>query len=331
MASRHTIAVLGAGNMGTALGQVMASNGHDVRLWSIEHDVLEEIRDQHRNTKYLDEIELHPSISAVWEMAEAIDGAVMVVVSVPSQVVGPLGRDLGPHLESDQAILNVAKGLEADTHRRMSETLTAALGPDYKGPVGSLAGPAIAMEMARGQPVAVIAGMPDPASASLVQSILQNENLKVEMTTDVAGMEYCAVLKNVYAIGLGICDGMELGMNAKAFVVTVALGEMSRIVESLGGRPETVQGLAGLGDLITTGFSPHSRNRTLGEKLATGGAEEFLGKNTVEGVSGCRAVTEIVDRSVLGLRLLETIHEVVCEGRPGPEMMRGFVARFSYG
>ena len=112
----------------------------------------------------------------------------------------------------------------------MSETLVAALGPDFADSVGSLAGPAIAIEMAKGQPVAVIAGMPTPESAKLVQSTLQNEHLKVEMTTDVAGMEYCAVLKNIYAIALGIGDGMGLGMNTKAFLATVATQEMSRIV-----------------------------------------------------------------------------------------------------
>jgi glycerol-3-phosphate dehydrogenase (NAD(P)+) len=243
--------------------------------------------------------------------------------------VGQLGRDLASHIKTGQAVLNVAKGLEAATHRRMSETLTAALGSDFAGPVGSLAGPAIAIEMARGQPVAVIAGMPDPASASLVQSILHNEKLKVEMTTDVAGMEYCAVLKNIYAIALGICDGMSLGMNAKAFVVTVALGEMSRIVQSLGGRPETVQGLAGLGDLITTGFSPHSRNRTLGEELASGGWQEFLETNTVEGVPACNAVGELVqDRAVLPL--FDVLHGILCQGNPAPELMRSFLAEFSY-
>ncbi len=131
MTDNRTVAVLGAGNMGTALGQVIASNGHDVRLWSIEHDVLEEIRDHRRNTKYLEGIHLHPNISAVWEMTDAVKGADLVIVSVPSQVVGRLAADLGALLTPDQIILNVAKGLEGGTHRRMSEAIAgAAAGPD---------------------------------------------------------------------------------------------------------------------------------------------------------------------------------------------------------
>ena len=330
MAADHQIvAVLGAGNMGTALAQVIASNGHEVRLWSIEHDVLEEIRDHHRNTKYLEAISLHPHISAFWDMAEAVRGVALAVVSVPSHVVSSLAADLGPHLGSGQAVLNVAKGLQATTHRRMSESLVAAMTPHYQGPVGSLAGPAIAIEMARGQPVAVIAGMPDNDSATLVQSILQNDHLKVEMTTDVAGMEFCAVLKNIYATALGICDGMSLGVNSKAFVATVALGEMSRIVQSLGGRPETVLGLAGLGDLITTGFSTHSRNRTLGEKLAAGGWEEFLETNTVEGVPACKAVGELITGRD-DLPLFRMLHSILCHHDDAPPAMRRFLAEFSY-
>jgi glycerol-3-phosphate dehydrogenase (NAD(P)+) len=331
-ANKQAVAVLGAGNMGTALAQVIASNGHAVRLWSIEADVLEEIREHQRNTKYLEGIHLHPNISAVWELGDAVSDAALVVVAVPSNVVGSIGRDLAGHLKSGSALLNVAKGLEPGTHRRMSETLAAATGPDFKGPVGSLAGPAIAIEMARGQPVAVIAGMPETSSASLVQRILQNDNLKVEMTTDVAGMEFCAVLKNIYAIALGICDGMGLGMNTKAFLVTVALEEISRIAQSLGGRPETVQGLAGLGDLITTGFSAHSRNRTLGEKLgAASDWEHFLRTNTVEGVAACRATSELVEGRGLPLHLLRTLHEVLFEDRLAPEAMRLFLSEFSYG
>lgn len=326
-----TVAVLGAGNMGTSLAQVIAGNGHDVRLWSIEGDVLEEIRDHHLNTKYLEGIHLHGAIQAVWDIGESVRGAALVIVSVPSQIVGPLGRDLPPHMEPGHVLLNVAKGLEAGTHRRMSESLATAIGPKFTGPVGSLAGPAIAIEMARGQPVAVIAGMPTPESASLVQSTLQNENIKVEMTTDVVGMEYCAVLKNIYAIALGIGDGMKLGMNTKAFLVTVAIGEMSGIVNALGGRPETVYGLAGLGDLITTGFSPHSRNRTLGEHMgAAGDWRNFLSTNTVEGVAACRAVTELMGGRGLETPLLGAINEILFEDAPAPERLRRFIRDFTY-
>jgi glycerol-3-phosphate dehydrogenase (NAD(P)+) len=326
-----TVAVLGAGNMGTSVAQVIATNGHRVLLWSIEQDVLEEIRDHRLNTKYLDEVHLHERIEPAWHLAECVPGADLVVVAVPSGIVPRLGKDLAAHVSPKQAVLNVAKGLEADTHRRMSESLVAALGTSYADSVGSLAGPAIAIEMARGQPVAVIAGMPAEASAALVQGTLQNENLKVEITTDVAGMEYCAVLKNIYAIALGIADGMRLGMNTKAFLATIATQEMARIVEVLGGRPETVYGLAGLGDVITTGFSPHSRNRTLGEHMgAAGDWRHFLRTNTVEGVPACRAMKEILPGRGVATPLMDAVHDAITEAAAPPERLRRFIREFSY-
>jgi len=330
-ADRSTVAVLGAGNMGTALGQVIASNGHEVRLWSIEADVLEEIQHQHRNTKYLEGIHLHPNVTASWDMAEAVKGAGLVIVSVPSQVVGPLARDLASSLSRDQAVLNVAKGLEGDTHRRMSEALSAAA-PGSKQRIGSMGGPAIAIEMARGLPMAIIIGIPDTKACSSAQAIIQNDHLKVETTTDVVGLELCATLKNVYAIALGICDGLGYGTNTKAFLATVALREMAAIASALGGRDETVFGLAGLGDLLTTGFSSHSRNRTLGEKLgAAGDWQLFLRTNTVEGVAACRAISELIEGRGLAAHLLDTLREVLFDERPAPEAVRHFLAAFSFG
>jgi glycerol-3-phosphate dehydrogenase (NAD(P)+) len=329
-AKKHAVAVLGAGNMGTALGQVIASNGYEVRLWSIEADVLEEIRDHHRNTKYLEGIQLHPHIDAAWEMARAVQGADLVVVSVPSQVVGSLARDLGPLLAPGQTVLNVAKGLEGASHRRMSETIAAAA-PACADRVGSMGGPAIAIEMARGLPMAIIIGIPDTSACGEAQMMIQNAHLKVETTTDVAGLELCATLKNVYAIALGICDGWGQGVNTKAFLSTVALREMGAISQALGGQADTVFGLAGLGDLITTGFSEHSRNRTLGEKLgAASDWQLFLRTNTVEGVAACRAISELMAEYTQPLPLLATLREILFEERPAPEAMRHFLAEFSY-
>lgn len=322
--------MLGAGNMGTALAHVIASNGHHVRVWSIEEDVLEEIRDHRRNTKYLDGILLHPRITAEPGLPAAISGAHLVIVSVPSQVVASLTRDFASHVSSGQLVLNVAKGLEGGTHRRMSQVLAAEM-VGLESHIGSVGGPAIAIEMARGVPMAVVISFPDLDSCQRVQALLQNEHLKVETTTDLAGLELCSTLKNVYAIALGMCDGLGYGTNTKAFVATLAIHEMSRICGALGGRGETVFGLAGLGDLLTTGFSEHSRNRTLGEKMGSAGNwESFLRTNTVEGVAACRAVYELIGDNRLDVHLLDTLHEVLFEERPAPEAMRHFLSSFSY-
>ena len=327
----ETIALLGAGNMGTAVAQVLASNGHVVRAWSIETDVLEEIRDRRLNTKYLSGVELHPGIEPVWDLADAVHGAAVIVLSVPSQIVSRMAKDLSPLLAKSQLVLNVAKGLESGTNRRLSEVIAAALGERHET-IGAMGGPAIAIEMARGMPTAVIVGFADGTASHRVQGLLRNNWVKVDATTDLAGLELCSTLKNVYAIALGVCDGMGLGANTKAFIGTLAMSEMGRICATLGGRHETVHGLAGLGDLLTTGYSQHSRNRTLGEKLGSGTDwQRFLTEKTVEGVVACGAIKQLVAGGPLDLPLLDTLDAVLCERSSAVDAMNEFFRRFSYG
>ena len=327
----ETIALLGAGNMGTAVAQVLASNGHTVRAWSIETDVLEEIRDARKNSKYLAGIELHPGIEPAWELEKSVAGAVVIVLSVPSQIVASVARDVAGHIEPGQVILNVAKGLEAGTHLRLSEVIWREIGEASQVAVGSLGGPAIAIEMARGQPMAVIVGMTDANASYRLQRVLQNEHLKVETTPDLCGLELCSTMKNVYAIALGICDGIGFGANTKAFVGTLAIDEMGRICEALGGRQATVHGLAGLGDLLATGYSPDSRNRTLGEKLGGGGDwRRFLSEKTVEGVPACGAIKALMSERGLDLPLLDTIDSILCERHSASDAMTTFFRRFRY-
>jgi glycerol-3-phosphate dehydrogenase (NAD(P)+) len=326
----ESVAVLGAGNMGTALAQVVASNGHHVRLWSIEHDVLEEVRDKHLNTRYLDDIRLNDRVEATWEMGAAVEGARLVIVSVPSQVVRAVAADLADVIMPGQLVLNVGKGLESGSHSRMSEVIAAELPDGCSAFVGSMGGPAIAIEMARGQPMATIVGLPGNDERTACQAILQNDHLKVQTTPDVAGLELCSTLKNVYAIALGVADGLQLGTNTKAFLATIGLDEMCEIVTRLGGQRETVFGLAGLGDLLTTGFSAHSRNRTLGERLGKAADwQRFIRTNTVEGVAACRSVTELAG-DTSRLPLLALLYGMLFAQVPAPASMRRFLETFSY-
>jgi glycerol-3-phosphate dehydrogenase (NAD(P)+) len=328
----ETIALLGAGNMGTAVAQVLASNGHSVRAWSVETDVLEEMRDARRNSKYLAGVDLHPEIEPVGELEKAVAGAGIIVLSVPSHIVAVVSRDLAPLLRADQVVLNVAKGLEGGTNARMSEVITRELGGGRGAVVGSMGGPAIAIEMARGMPTAVIIGFENDSASRRVQTLLQNTWVKVDTTTDLSGLELCSTLKNVYAIALGICDGLGLGANTKAFVGTLAIDEMGRICEALGGRHATVHGLAGLGDLLTTGYSQHSRNRTLGEKLGSGGDwQRFIREKTVEGVPACGAVKALTAETGLHLPLLDMVDSALCERAPAPAAMKAFFQEFAYG
>ena len=326
----ESVAVLGAGNMGTALAQVIAGNSHDVRLWSIEHDVLEEVRDKHLNTRYLEDIPLNERVEAVWEMGDAVEGARLVILSVPSQVVRAVAADLANVIKPGQLVLNVGKGLEAGTHKRMSEVIAAELPDGCGGFIGSMGGPAIAIEMARGQPMAIVIGLPGEDERAACQAILQNNHLKVQTTPDVAGLELCSTLKNVYAIALGIADGLQFGTNTKAFLATIALDEMCEIATRLGGQRETVFGLAGLGDLLTTGFSAHSRNRTLGERMGKAADwQGFLRTNTVEGVIACRSIAELAGDTGR-LPLLAMLHDTLFAKAPAPDAMRAFLETFSY-
>ncbi len=195
-----------------------------------------------------------------------------------------------------------------------------------------MGGPAIANELARGEPTAVIVGTPDAAFAAEIQNTLQNDFLKVETTPDISGVEVAACLKNAYAIALGMCDGLGYGTNAKAFVASLALGEIATLARALGGDEKTAFGLAGLADLLTTGYSPDSRNRTLGERLCTEPDwKEYLRTHTVEGVVACRIARNVSHRFDASTPLLHAIYDVLYEGESPEETMRLFLRDFAYG
>lgn len=325
-----TVTILGAGRMGTALAQTIASNGHHIRLWSIEPDVLEEIRDRHANSRYLPGVTLNQQVVPCWTIAESLADAWLVIFSVPSHVVRSLARETAPHIRVEQATLNVAKGLEEGTEKRLSEVLAEEL-PRQRG-IAVMGGPAIASELARGVPTAVIVAAPDAHLAAEIQGTLQNDFFKVETTGDVAGVELGACLKNAYAIALGMCHGLGHGFNTIAFLASLALGEMTALLTALGGEERTAYGLAGLGDLLATGLSPHSRNRTVGEKLCSDPDwPEFLRTHIVEGVPACRAATALAHRLGISTPLLHAVHDVLFLKKAPAETMRFFLGDFSYG
>ncbi len=325
-----TVAILGAGNMGTALAQTIAGNGHPVRLWSIEQDVLEEIRDRRVNSKHLPGLTLQERVTPCWTLEESLADARLALFSVPSHVVRSLARDTAPYVRDRQAVLNVGKGLEEGTDKRMSEVLAEEL-PQQRG-IAVMGGPSIASEFARGAPTAVIVASSDARLAAEIQSTLQNEFFKVDTAADVVGVELGGCLKNVYAIALGMCDGLGYGANTKALFASLALNEMAALSRALGGEQRTAYGLAGLGDLLTTGFSAHSRNRTLGETLCREPDwQEFLGTHTVEGVPACRTVKGMAHRIEVYTPLLHAVYEVLFLDKPPAETMQRFLRDFSYG
>ena len=323
------VAILGAGNLGTTLGIVLAGGvpgiragkGRDVVAWTIETDVAGEIRERRLNTKYLPEVPLPRALRVTTDLPEALTGAGVILVTVPSKVVREVARQVGRTLGDTRAagsdapvIVSASKGLEPGTYLRMSEVIASEMPPALAARVLAVSGPSIAHELSRGMPTAVVLACRDPRLARAVRRDLQTPILRLQVSRDVAGVELGGVLKNAYALAFGLCDGLGLGLNTKAALLARALPELARLGVALGGRRATFYGLAGLGDLVGTGLSGHSRNRRMGEELARRRpAEEALASipGVVEGIGSVRLARELAARHRLRLPLLEGIAAVV--------------------
>ena len=338
------IAILGAGNLGTALGVLLsggvpgirAGRHRDVVLWTIEADVAKEILDSRHNSKYLPGVALPRGLHVTLDLEEALRGAEVVVYALPSKVVREVARRAAPVLAAARpsasgaspaappaaapALVSASKGLEAGTGLRMSEVVAAERPAGLDAPVLVMAGPSIAHEMARGTPTAVCLAHPDTRVARAVRRQIQTPVLRFRISSDVVGVELGGVLKNAYALLFGLCDGLGLGLNTKAALLPPALQEMSRLGTALGGRRSTFQGLAGLGDLVGTGLSDFSRNRRMGEEMARRRPPDqvltgFPG--VVEGLGSVSTARDLARQRGLRLPILEGLASVAAgEGDP---------------
>jgi glycerol-3-phosphate dehydrogenase (NAD(P)+) len=326
---RVRVAILGAGNLGTTLGVVLtggvpgmrAGRSREVVLWTIEPDVAAEIRDRRLNSKYLPEVDLPRALVVTTDLDEAVASSRILVITVPSKVVREVARRLGQALDRRRAagdespwIVSASKGLEAESHLRMTEVIASELPPSFVGRLVALSGPSIAHELCRGTPTAVVLASRDPRHARAVRRELQTPVLRFQISRDVAGVELGGVLKNAYALAFGLCDGLGLGLNTKAALLSRALAELARLGTALGGKRSTFFGLAGLGDLVGTGLSDHSRNRRMGAELARRRpADEAIAAipGVVEGVGSVRLARELAAMRRLRLPLLEGIADAV--------------------
>ena len=299
------IAVLGAGSWGTALANVLASNGHATRLWAYEGPVADDVNANHRNEKYLPGVDLEPSLEATSVMADALNDATVVVSVSPSHVVRPVMQEAGELMDGSRPlIVTASKGIEIRTDLRKSEVLRDVLGDETAGGCVVLSGPSFAAELARRLPTAVTLASDDADNARRVQGLFQNDHFRLYTQSDLIGTELGGALKNVIALAAGISDGLGLGTNARAALMTRGLAEIGRLAERLGGEGATLAGLAGVGDLILTCTGDLSRNRTVG--LAVG-----RGENLDEVLAGMTAVAE-------GVRTTEAARDLA--ERHGVEM-----------
>ncbi|CAB3391996.1 NAD(P)H-dependent glycerol-3-phosphate dehydrogenase [Kyrpidia spormannii] len=310
------IAVLGAGSWGTALSFVLADNGHRVHLWARRKELAAEINGRRTNERYLPGCTVPESVQAYTDLGEAVHGVRHVVLAVPSQTVGEVATQLNGQLEPDAYVLHAVKGIDVKTGRRMSEViLDACPGLEHRR-LAVLSGPSHAEEVARRLPTTVVVAGFSPQGAEVWQSLLMNLRFRVYTHSDVVGVELGGSLKNIIAIGVGLSDGLGFGDNAKAALMTRGLHEIARLGFRLGAVPLTFAGLAGVGDLIVTCTSRHSRNRRAGLMLAEGRSldEVLQGMGmVVEGVYTTRAAVELSEKAGVEMPIAKATFAVLFE------------------
>jgi glycerol-3-phosphate dehydrogenase (NAD(P)+) len=310
------LAVIGGGAWGTALGAHLAHAGHDVRLWARSSDSVREINGAHRLERYLPGADLPSSLVATDDLDSALRDAATAFVAVPSEFCRGVYREAGRRLPGGAPIVSATKGLELDTLSRMSE-VAAEEAPGR--PIAVLSGPSFALEVARRQPTAVVVASHEPGVAEQVQREVSTSWFRAYSSADVVGVELAGALKNVIAIAAGIVDGLGHGHNTAAALITRGLAEITRLAVALGGRADTLAGLAGLGDLVLTCTGGLSRNRRLGQALGAGRTLEeavTLTRQVAEGVRTTLAACQLAARAGVDLPIGREMRAVLYEGRP---------------
>jgi glycerol-3-phosphate dehydrogenase (NAD(P)+) len=311
------IAILGAGSWGTALAVHCARLDHDVRLWARDEALVDEIAAIGENSRYLHGTPLAPSIRTTARLDRALSDATVVIAAIPSHGMRGVLRDAAPLVPADAIVVSAAKGIERDTLERMSQVIAQEAG-DHR--IVVLSGPSFAAEVARGLPTALVAASSDASAAAHIQDALKGPALRLYASDDVAGVEIGGALKNVIAIAAGVVDGLRLGHNAMAALITRGLVEISRLACAEGARRDTLSGLSGLGDLVLTCTGDLSRNRQVGIQLGRGRSiDDILShmRRVAEGVRTTSAALALGERRGVELPIAAQMAAVL-EGRASP-------------
>jgi len=312
--SKLKIAILGAGNMGSALAHLIGTNGYEVNLWSIEPDVVNEINAKHVNIKYLDGVTLPTDVYASLDLDKVLLNSKIVIVAVPTQVIAAVLEQSKLFLNKDMIFLSVSKGIEQKTGKTVSNVIKYHLPKNLQSHVGVLMGPLFATEIAQGLPSVSLVAIPSSKDYKILNKALGNNYFFTRYTNDVLGAELGGALKNIYAILLGVCAGMGYGWNTKSATISAAIKEMAYCGQKLGAKKETLYGLSGLGDLLTTGFGEKSRNRRFGEKICEGDTVDEALKEigqVVEGVATLKIAAKMLSRYKKQTPLLNAVYSMV--------------------
>ena len=322
------IAVLGAGSWGTALALVLARNHHHVRLWGHNPDRLEKMRLSRCNEPYLPGVSFPDNLIPEPDLGAAIRNCTLVVVAVPSHAFRELLERLPPLLKAPCGIAWATKGLELNTGLPLHHVVKSVLGDDF--PAAILSGPTFAGEVAHGEPTAITMASESEAFASDLVTIFHNPKFRAYTTTDVIGVELGGAVKNVLAIAAGVADGLGYGANARAALITRGLAELMRLGLTLGGRPETLMGLSGVGDLILTCTDNQSRNRRFGMGLGKGLDAKTIAADIgqeIEGIPTARIVHELSLRHQIEMPITEQIYRILYEGLSPHEAVSNLLVR----
>jgi glycerol-3-phosphate dehydrogenase (NAD(P)+) len=323
---RIRVAVIGGGSWGTTVAH-LAAHRVPTLLWARRGELAEEINTAHSNERYLPGLSLHPDLRATSELAEAVEQADVVVMGVPSQGFRSALEQVAEHLRAWVPVLSLTKGLEQGSQLRMTQVVNEVL-PGH--PAAVLTGPNLAREILEGNAAAAVVATPDPVVAEYLQQIFHIDLFRVYTNPDVTGCEVAGALKNVIAIAAGMADGLGTGDNTKAMVITRGLDELSRLGVAMGGQYATFSGLAGMGDLLATCMSPHSRNRFVGEQLGRGRTiEEIIAEMNMvaEGVKTSRVVMELADEYDVDMPIAAEVFGVCHEGSTAEDAYRGLIRR----
>jgi glycerol-3-phosphate dehydrogenase (NAD(P)+) len=326
------IAVIGAGSWGTALSIALTRSRqpHRVSLWVFEADICETMRAKRVNDVFLPGFELPREIEVTNQLGEALAGADVVLSVMPSAHARTLCEQMLPHLGPQMAFVSATKGLEPDSLERVTEIIRRTASGKFEARVAALSGPSFAKEVARGDPTAVVIASTDSALVQMVQEEFSGPTFRLYGNDDVTGVELGGAVKNVIAIAAGVCEGLGFGHNTIAALITRGLAEMTRLAVAMGGRRETLAGLAGMGDLVLTCTGGLSRNRTVGVELGKGRKlQEIIGsmRMVAEGVNTTAATVQLARKQKVEMPITEQMHAVLYEGRAPKDAIRELMER----
>lgn len=311
--------MIGAGSWGIALSVVLSENGHDVVVWSIMEDEIKMLREHHEHVDKLPGVKLKESVTFTTDIREAIEGSDMLVLAVPSVFTRSTAKSMAPFVTDGQIVVCVAKGIEDETFK----TITAVVEEEIpNADVAVMCGPSHAEEVGIGLPTTVVAGAKTKETAEKIQDMFMNDTFRVYTSPDILGMELGGSLKNVIALAAGMIDGLGYGDNTKAALITRGISEISRLAIKMGAKPETLSGLTGIGDLIVTCESKHSRNRKAGMLMGQGYTMEEATKEVkmvVEGIYSAKAALALGKKYGVELPIIEEVNAVLFHNKPVKE------------